>query len=238
MNIKSFFEIISQSWWKLKFDKTHQSAYKNVNCLKIMALVLLILLIVCAIVATVILVNKTKAIESCEGVCLGNHRVYSKDDWGGKPPVSSVPLSAPIELVIISHSATTPCDSFETCSAMVRSFQEWHFEINLTDIGYNFIIGGDAGIYVGRGWDVRNFHRQGSLGINFIGDFNFDQLNSSMIDAAKLLVKEGLKLGKLSEQYLLVGHNQTTTRLPLSPGEIAYREIKTLPFKWAMTVPI
>lgn len=43
------------------------------------------------------------------------------------------------------------------------------------DIGYNFLVGGDGAVYVGRGWDDEGAHTLGhnkrSIGIAFIGDF-------------------------------------------------------------------
>lgn len=163
------------------------------------------------------------------GERLGNHTVYYRTHWGARPPRAVVPLAHPTDFVIISHSASKPCDSFRSCSSLVRNFQDWHIYLANNDIGYNFVIGGDASIYVGRGWDVRNFHNAISIGINFIGDFNYDTLNASMIEAAQLLIQQGLELKKLSEEYILIGHNQSAPEVPISPGENAYREIKNWP---------
>jgi N-acetylmuramoyl-L-alanine amidase len=43
------------------------------------------------------------------------------------------------------------------------------------DIGYSFLVGGDANAYMGRGWDKVGAHAPGynsqSIGICFIGSF-------------------------------------------------------------------
>lgn len=185
-----------------------------------------------AIITIVILYNTYMRINEEKndlGEPLGNHTVYNRDHWRARPPRAVVPLAHPTKFVIISHSASVPCNSFQSCSSLVRNFQDWHISLANNDIGYNFVIGGDANIYVGRGWDVRNFHNSISIGINFIGDFNYDLLNASMIDAAKILIEQGLELKKLSQEYILIGHNQSAPEVPISPGVNVYREIMNWP---------
>lgn len=160
---------------------------------------------------------------------LGDHILYSRAHWGARSPIDTDPLVHPTNFVIISHSVSPTCDSFRSCSNLVRGFQEWHFSEGFYDIGYNFVIGGDGDIYEGRGWDVRNFHHWPSIGICFIGSFNKDELNDRMISAAKLLIEQAFNTSKISTDYILVGQNQTDPRLPLSPGNNVYRIIKLWP---------
>ncbi|KAJ8924774.1 hypothetical protein NQ315_000927 [Exocentrus adspersus] len=163
---------------------------------------------------------------------LGRHRIYYRVDWGGKPPkLGTKLLEHPVSLVIISHTLTLPCLSNVTCSSILRTIQTKHFAKPFlsADIGYNFLIGRDGGIYVGRGWDVRNFHRKISIGISFIGNFNFDEVNEEMIEAAEALIGQGLELRKISENYALVGENQTDPKMVISPGVNVYKVIRTWP---------
>lgn len=137
-------------------------------------------------------------------------------------------LPHPTNYVIISHTASDFCESFSECSKLVRSFQEYHVgTLNSPDIGYNFLIGGDGNVYVGRGWDVRNFHRDDSIGISFIGNYIYDKLNPMMIAATQNLILHGVRLGKLSKDYKLICHNQTSATQ--SPGKNVYSVVKQWP---------
>lgn len=159
---------------------------------------------------------------------LGVHRFIYRKEWGGRPPNYTRPLTPPVKYVIISHSAGTFCSTTLDCAPIVRDIQTQHVsQIPSPDIGYNFLIGGDGNIYVGRDWDARNFHMDSSLGICFLGNYVFDILTDSMIEAAQMLLELGLRKEILSEEYKLIGHNQTY--VTLSPGENIYKIIKEWP---------
>ncbi|KAK4877744.1 hypothetical protein RN001_010250 [Aquatica leii] len=155
--------------------------------------------------------------------------MYTKSEWGGRPSLNHTrPLTHPTEYVLISHTASQFCETFATCSTKMQQMQSQHVsEFNSPDIGYNFVIGGDAGIYVGRGWDIRNFHTDRNIGISFIGNFVYDYLTVEMIEALKEVLELGVKLDKLWANYKLICHNQTSNTL--SPGEHVYMEISKLP---------
>lgn len=107
--------------------------------------------------------------------------------------------------------------------------QEYHISIGSPDIGYNFIIGGDGNIYVGRGWNARNFHLGNhSIGINFVGNYFRDELTPQMIECAKGIMDFGVKSKMLEEEYVIVCQNQTNSNV-LSPGPNAYAVVKTWP---------
>ncbi|CAG2064164.1 unnamed protein product, partial [Timema podura] len=85
------------------------------------------------------------------------HRIISKPDWGGRPPKYVRPLVQPTPYVVITHTAGNRCSDFNTCATQLRNIQDQHVgENNMPDIGYNFCVGDDGNIYVGRGWDVTN----------------------------------------------------------------------------------
>jgi len=66
------------------------------------------------------------------------------------------------------------------------------------DIGYNFLVGEDGNVYEGRGWDTVGAHAKGyntrSIGISFIGNFNYRKPNSAAINAAKQLISCGVSM--------------------------------------------
>ncbi|EFA01279.2 Peptidoglycan-recognition protein SC2-like Protein [Tribolium castaneum] len=160
---------------------------------------------------------------------LGPGAIIEKKIWGGRATLNfSKPLPHPTHFVIVSHTVTPTCSDFPACSQRVQSMQDYHVgNLKSPDIGYNFVIGGDGNAYVGRGWDIRNFHMDDSIGISFIGNFLHDHLTTEMISVAKKLLDEGVKSGKLARDYKLVAHNQTFRTE--SPGPNVYKEIKNWP---------
>lgn len=98
------------------------------------------------------------------------------------------------------------------------------------DIGYNFLVGGDGAVYVGRGWDDEGAHTLGhnkrSIGIAFIGDFTKKTPPKRQLDAAQNMIAEGLKIGKIRAYYELYGQCQLTATDSL--GDVLYEIIK----KW------
>lgn len=98
-------------------------------------------------------------------------------------------------------------------------------------VGYNFMVGGDGRVYVGRGWDFIGAHtikyNRSSIGIAFIG--SFDKINATELQlrACQLLLAEGVRLKKLTPDYKIYGHRQLLATQ--SPGDKLYNIIKTWP---------
>jgi N-acetylmuramoyl-L-alanine amidase len=172
----------------------------------------------------------------------GGHYIYSKRDWGGIKALREVQLVHPTPVVVISHTVTSQCNSFDKCSEAVRQIQLRHMGkrgmqtdtvdigyADTVDIGYNFLIGGDGNVYEGRGWNVMSFHRtpEGVVGISFIGNYKKDELTYEQIEAAQELLALGVKLEKLSPSYLLIAHYQII--LTNSPGQNVVRVIEKWP---------
>lgn len=97
------------------------------------------------------------------------------------------------------------------------------------DIAYNFLIGSGGSVFVGRGWDYQGAHsriyNQRSICIAFIGTFSEVAPSERSLNACQQLIKEGVKLGKLVEDYRLYGHRQLIPTI--SPGNIIYEIIRT-----------
>jgi peptidoglycan recognition protein len=102
--------------------------------------------------------------------------IISRSGWGARAPTSSSALSTPVPYVVIHHGASAACSSQSSCISMVQSYQNQHMDVNgWSDIGYNFIVGGDGNVYEGRGWTKQGAHAPGynaqSIGICFVGTF-------------------------------------------------------------------
>lgn len=109
--------------------------------------------------------------------------------------------------------------------------QTYHLESkNWDDIGYNFLVGGDGAVYVGRGWNLQGAHTKGynvnSIGIAFIGTFHKFAPTKRQLYAAQKIIEEGVKLKKLDQNYDLYAQCQINSGA--SPGDIIYKVIK----KW------
>jgi hypothetical protein len=103
-------------------------------------------------------------------------RIVSRAEWGARPPTSVTPMSNPVPWTVIHHGASASCYNQADCSAMVRSYQNQHMDVNgWNDIGYSFVAGEDGNIYEGRGWSAVGAHAPGynsiSIGICTIGTF-------------------------------------------------------------------
>ncbi|XP_044270790.1 peptidoglycan-recognition protein SC1a-like [Tribolium madens] len=218
-------------------DSPHVEKSKNsfLYSKRVKYLGLALVIIVICVITTSILILSRKTDKSPETETeiprppLGPGAIINKKIWGGRATLNfSKPLPHPTHFVIISHTVTPFCNDFLKCSQRVQSMQDYHMgSLKSPDIGYNFVIGGDGNAYVGRGWDIRNFHMDDSIGISFIGDFIQDNLTADMINVAKKLLDEGVKSGKLAKDYKLLAHNQTYKTE--SPGPNVYKEIKNWP---------
>ncbi|XP_055528861.1 peptidoglycan-recognition protein LC-like isoform X7 [Wyeomyia smithii] len=83
-------------------------------------------------------------------------RIVTRNEWLAQPPREDLEkLQLPVHKVIIAHTATEGCTTQSSCVHQVRSIQNLHNDIDLGDIGYNFLIGDDGNVYEGRGWLYR-----------------------------------------------------------------------------------
>lgn len=63
--------------------------------------------------------------------------IVKRNKWGGKLPIAIEYTLIPVKYVIIHHTVTPRCSSFETCSEIVRGIQEFHmYDMEFHDIGY------------------------------------------------------------------------------------------------------
>lgn len=156
----------------------------------------------------------------------GDHYVYEKSDWHGREVVYNKLMRQPAKYVIISHTAGRTCKNFTQCASLMQQVQaQFIGNVGLSDIGQNFMIAHDANVYVGRGWNLRNMHTDDSVGIGYLGNYVFDELNDGMINATLELINYGIREKKISPAYTLIAMNQTYPTD--SPGKNVYKVIKT-----------
>jgi hypothetical protein len=102
------------------------------------------------------------------------HQLIKRSNWGGDPPLKQPKrMKGPADLVIIAHTATKSCSTISECSEIVAAVQKHHLQTD-ADIRYNFLIGGDGNMYVGRGWGANNPQRNQSISVSFIGNYLHD----------------------------------------------------------------
>ncbi|EDW69689.1 peptidoglycan-recognition protein LF [Drosophila virilis] len=165
-------------------------------------------------------------------------RILDRSEWLGEPPTGFTLLRTPVSNVIIHHTATEGCDTEDVCIYRMRMIQSFHMaSLGFTDIGYNFLVGGDGKVYVGRGWHAQGQHINGygpvSLSIAFIGTFGNEAPPNHQVRAAKRLMDEGVRLHKLHPDYHIYAHRQL--RPTESPGQKLFELMQHWP-RWTEDV--
>lgn len=94
---------------------------------------------------------------------------------------------------------------------------------------YNFIVGGDGNVYVGRDWGKNGRHTKGmnehSVAFSLCGDYNKKLPNEKMIKATKQLIQCGLEKKVIAQDYQLHGHrDQVCTECP---GDLFYTQVRS-----------
>lgn len=116
----------------------------------------------------------------------------------------------------------------------MKVIQQFHINPeskNFSDIGYQFLVGGDGNAYEGRGWTKQGAHTKGfnvdSICIAFVGTFIKEAPPAAQLSAARQLIQIGLEHNYIAANYSLYGHRQLA---PFeSPGKALFDIIKTWP---------
>ncbi|KAH3694403.1 uncharacterized protein LOC127862599 isoform X1 [Dreissena polymorpha] len=138
-------------------------------------------------------------------------------------------MTMPVSHVFIHHTVMSECVSQREGAIEMRKIQHLHQDINRwADIGYNFVIGQDGSVYMGRGWDRVGAHTLGwnnkSISFAFTGNFTEKQPTDDALKALDAALVLGVKLGKLTPDFKLHGHRDA--RPTESPGQKLYDLIR------------
>jgi N-acetylmuramoyl-L-alanine amidase len=168
----------------------------------------------------------------CQGPPSGCPRIVTRAEWGARAPTSISYISHPVPRYFVHHTETGGCSNQADCSAICRSIQNYHMNSNgWSDIGYNFLVGGDGNAYEGRGWDRVGAHATNynsvAIGVSAIGSFMNANPNNAALTAIQQLISCGISLGKLSSNYSLHGHRDGVCTD--CPGNALYNTIRTWP---------
>ncbi|XP_004632369.2 peptidoglycan recognition protein 4 isoform X2 [Octodon degus] len=157
--------------------------------------------------------------------------IVPRSAWGARV-AHCHEMSLPAKYVIILHTAGRTCSVAEECRQLVQDLQSLSVDkYKECDIGYNFLVGQDGGVYEGVGWNVQGSSTPGyndiALGIVFMGTFTGNPPNATALQAAQDLIQCAVLKGYLTPNYLLMGHSDVVNTL--SPGQALYNIIKTWP---------
>ncbi|XP_054264607.1 peptidoglycan recognition protein 1-like [Macrosteles quadrilineatus] len=135
--------------------------------------------------------------------------IICRDRWYALPHARTTFMTSPAQTVFLMNTHTKPCRHRVYCNGMVRRVQEFNINIQrMADIRYNFIIGGDATVYEGRGWALapelpRSFKSYSltSIVIAYLGTYTASTVPKPMAQAAVELVKLGVKDGMIAKHF-------------------------------------
>ncbi|XP_014228398.1 peptidoglycan-recognition protein 2-like [Trichogramma pretiosum] len=161
-------------------------------------------------------------------------RIINREGWEARQALSSTLMpERPVRYVVVHHGGVPRyCYNRSSCSAILRSYQDYHLDNNhWSDIGYQFVIGEDGNVYQGRGWDKVGAHAPGynnrSIGICVIGDFTERLPNALALTALHKLIECGIAMKKLRTDYRVIGHRQA--RNTQCPGNAFYQYVRKMP---------
>nr|XP_020034904.1 peptidoglycan recognition protein 4 isoform X2 [Castor canadensis] len=157
--------------------------------------------------------------------------IVPRSAWGARE-THCPKMTLPAKYVIIIHTAGRTCSMPDECRLLVRDLQSYFMDsLNKCDIGYNFVVGQDGGVYEAAGWNGQGSHTAGyndiALSVTFMGIFSGTPPNALSLKAAQDLIQCAVDKGHLTPNYLLMGHSDVTNTL--SPGQALYNIIKSWP---------
>ncbi|XP_031230486.1 peptidoglycan recognition protein 4 isoform X1 [Mastomys coucha] len=155
--------------------------------------------------------------------------IVPRSVWGARDSQCSK-MTLPAKYAIILHTAGRTCNQPDECRLLIRDLQSYFMDrLNACDIGYNFLVGQDGGVYEGVGWNNQGSRTDGyndiALSITFMGTFTGSPPNAAALEAAQDLIQCAVVKGYLTPNYLLMGHSDVSNTL--SPGQALYNIIKT-----------
>ncbi|KAI8040937.1 hypothetical protein M5D96_006880 [Drosophila gunungcola] len=134
-------------------------------------------------------------------------RFVERQQWLAQPPQRTVPdLVQPVKMVIVLPTNSDNCTTQAQCVFRVRLRQSFDIEsVQEDDIVFNFLIGGDGNVYVGRGWDQTL------------------KPSDKQLSVTRLLLAKGVKLGKLDPNYRLTAASKLEPSLTQYKADALYQ---------------
>lgn len=148
-----------------------------------------------------------------------------REAWNARPPSRPLPNTIlPVDVVLLEQTGGEECHV--KCMKRVANIQSFEMDAEgLEDISYNFLIGSDGVVYVGRGWYKQGEDASpGIIVVAFIGDFYYQaKPNKNQLEAFENLLEMGLNLNLLVEDVVVAGTCDKTT-----PNSSEYSGFKLL----------
>jgi N-acetylmuramoyl-L-alanine amidase len=160
--------------------------------------------------------------------------MVTRAEWGAREPrTSPVPITVPVNMTFIHHSAGQRSSSPTECMQIVRDIQNFHMDVRgWNDIAYSFLVCEDGRVYEGRGWNIEGAHTLGynriALGFCFVGDFTNDLPLPVAIATGKNLLQCGIDQSFIVPHFELFGHRDGRVGTEC-PGDALYALIRTWP---------
>ncbi|XP_030621059.1 peptidoglycan recognition protein 5 [Chanos chanos] len=157
--------------------------------------------------------------------------LISRRRWQAADPQVRDELGEAARKVVIHHTALWTCTKPSECQAQLTYIQKMHMEDRgFSDIGYNFLIGGDGAVYEGRGWGIIGAHAKthnlDSVGIAFMGNFNDEFPSPAALSSLQRLLYSGVAQGHLYSNFVLLAHRDLAHTE--CPGEHLYSSLQRL----------
>ncbi|XP_017085287.1 peptidoglycan-recognition protein LC isoform X4 [Drosophila eugracilis] len=156
-------------------------------------------------------------------------RFVERQQWLAQPPQKKIPdLEQPVKLIIVLPTNSDDCTTQAQCVFRVRLRQSFDIEsVQEDDIVFNFLIGGDGNVYVGRGWDQVGAHMPGynskSLSLAYIGSFQTRKPSDKQLSVTRLLLERGVKLGKIAPNYRFTAASKLEPSLTQYKADALYQ---------------
>ncbi|XP_016934720.3 peptidoglycan-recognition protein LC isoform X5 [Drosophila suzukii] len=172
-------------------------------------------------------INSTIGLDNIGGGLI--LRFVERQQWLAQPPQKKIPdLEKPVKLVIVLPTNSDDCTTQAQCVFRVRLRQSFDIEsVQEDDIVFNFLIGGDGNVYVGRGWDQVGAHMAGynskSLSFAYIGSFQTIKPSAKQLSVTRLLLERGVKLGKIDPNYRFTAASKLEPTLTQYKADALYQ---------------
>ena len=172
-------------------------------------------------------------------------RVYTRADWGARPPKGPLAPLGQIRSAVIHHGGPVgaPRWTFAAAAKTCRDWQAFHMDNNSwTDIGYHYLVDALGRLYTGRPVDKLGAHvlaqNTGRVGINFMQDGRSHGLTfMQRRTLRKLFRHEHKRLGLPAlkdlvkhpgSEWGVFGHREVPGQSTECPGDLILRDLHTI----------